>query len=454
MKSYTKDLTEGPPIKLILSFATPLYFGCLFQQVYSLVDTLIVGRVLGKTALAAVGSTGSVNFLIVGFVMGLCSGFSIPIANRFGAKDGKGLRKCVANCIWLGIIFAAVMTILVTALCRPILVLMDTPADIIDQAYDYIVVIFVGIPVIYMYNMLSGIIRAMGDSRTPVIFLLIASVLNILGDMFFMMVMKTGVAGAAWATVISQGVSGVMCLIYMVRKLDILRFRHGEIMPDTHIMGQLCYIGVPMGLQYSVTAIGSVILQTAVNSLGSDVVAAVTTYSKISMFFCCPFDALGTSMATYGGQNVGARKIDRLNSGVRASIGIGFVYSLIALLALYFFGSDLAAMFVSRSETGILADAHLCMIVNASFYSALTVVNVVRFMIQGMGYSAFAILSGAFEMVARIIAAMALVPRFGIYGVAFASPLAWVSADIFLIPAYYHVRKELLMKMNTAGSKL
>ena len=337
---------------------------------------------------------------------------------------------------------------------RQILVWMQTPDNIIDGAYSYIFFVFAGIPATYLYNTLAGIIRALGDSKTPVYFLILSSLLNIALDLLFIVQIGTGTAGAAYATVISQAVSGILCLIYMKKKFEILHMHHEE----TRISGRhiyiLCKMGVPMGLQYSITAIGSVVIQTAINSLGSIAVASVTAGQKIGMFFCCPFDALGTSMATYGGQNVGARKIDRLNSGVRASIGIGFVYSLIALLALYFFGSDLAAMFVSRSETGILADAHLCMIVNASFYSALTVVNVVRFMIQGMGYSAFAILSGAFEMVARIIAAMALVPRFGIYGVAFASPLAWVSADIFLIPAYYHVRKELLMKMNTAGSKL
>ena len=449
MRSYTKDLTEGSPLRLILSFSLPIFFGCLFQQVYSLVDTLIVGRVLGKTALAAVGSTGSINFLIVGFVMGICSGFSIPIANRFGAKDEVGLRKDVANCIWLGIMFSTVMTVLVTCFCRQILVFMGTPADIIDQAYDYIFIIFAGIPVVYLYNMVSGIIRAMGDSKTPVIFLLISSVLNIFGDLYFMISLNMGVAGAAWATVISQAISGILCLIYMIKKLDMLRFRQGEMKPDLQVMGQLCYIGIPMGLQYSVTAIGSVILQMSVNSLGSDAIAAVTASSKVSMFFCCPFDALGTSMATYGGQNVGARKLDRLDSGIKASMMVGCIYSVFALLILYFFGNNLTTMFVSRSETGIISDARLCMVVNAAFYAALTGVNVYRFMIQGMGFSSFAIFSGVFEMAARIIAAVALVPKFGIYGVAFASPLAWVLADMFLIPAYRHVNNKLKLIIGT-----
>lgn len=448
MRSHTKDLTKGSPFRLILSFSIPIFFGCLFQQVYSLVDTLIVSRVLGKTALAAIGSTFSISFLICGFVMGMCSGFSIMIANRFGAKDETGLRKCVANSVWLGIIFCTVVTAVITFLCHRLLVAMGTPADIIDQAYDYIIVIFAGLPAVYLYNMTSGIIRAMGDSRTPVIFLLISSVLNIFGDLYFVVVLGTGIAGAAWSTVISQTVSGVLCLLFMRRKLDILRFRPGEMKPDAHIMGKLCYIGIPMGLQYSVTAIGSVIMQTSVNALGSEIVAAMTTSSKVCCFFCCPFDALGTAMATYGGQNVGAKKIERLDRGLKASLMIGFIYSVAGLMLLYLFGGDLAALFVSRSETELISNAHLCMVGSGLFFAALTMVDVYRFLIQGMGYSSLAILSGVFEMVSRIISAFYLVPVFKIYGVALASPLAWVFADAFLIPTYHFVKKDLMKKMN------
>ena len=296
-----KDMTKGSPMKLILGFSIPLLFGFLFQQFYNLVDTVIVGRFLGTDNLAAVGATGSVNFLIIGFCMGICSGFSIPVSHKFGAGDPVGMRRVVANCVWLTLGFALLMTVLTTVLCRPILVMMKTPGNILDAAYSYIWVIFLGIPVTFLYNMTSGVIRALGDSRTPVIFLVMSSFLNIGLDLFFIITLQWGVQGAAWATVISQGVSGLCCLLFMIRKFEILRIQRGEWAPDRHLMGVLCGMGVPMGLQYSITAIGSVILQSATNTLGSDAVAAVTAAGKISGFLACPFDAMGSTMATYGG---------------------------------------------------------------------------------------------------------------------------------------------------------
>lgn len=303
-----RDMTQGKPMKLILDFSLPLLFGFLFQQFYSLADTVIVGRTLGVQALAAVGATGSVNFLIIGFCMGVCNGFGIPIAQKFGAKDEVGLRKFVANSVYLSIIFAVVMTIVVVLLCRPLLELMQTPSDIIDRSYQYIVIIFIGIPVTYLYNLLSAYIRSLGDAKTPVVFLTFASLLNIVLDFVCILIFKMGVAGAAFATVLSQLVSAACCFVYMNKKFPILKISREEWEVDVHFMKILCGMGIPMGLQYSITAIGSVILQSAVNTLGSTVVASVTAASKIGMFFACPFDAMGTTMATYGGQNVGAKE--------------------------------------------------------------------------------------------------------------------------------------------------
>ena len=212
----TKDMTKGAPMKLILGFSVPLLFGFLFQQFYNLVDTVIVGKFLGVNDLAAVGSTGSVNFLVIGFCMGVCTGFSIPISHKFGAGDYAGMRKYLANCLWLCLGFAVVMTVLTTIFCRDILVLMQTPEDIVDGAYQYIWVIFLGIPTTYLYNMVSGVIRALGDSKTPVIFLVLSSFVNIVLDLFFIINLNMGVAGAAWATVIAPGVSGVSCLLFMI----------------------------------------------------------------------------------------------------------------------------------------------------------------------------------------------------------------------------------------------
>lgn len=439
----TKDLTTGKPMKLIIEFAVPLLFGFLFQQFYNLVDTIIVGQFLGVGALAAVGATGSINFMIIGFCMGVCNGFAIPMSHKFGAGDYVGLRKVVANSVWLSAIFAVVMTSLVSIFCRPILQLMRTPADIIDQSYQYILIIFLGIPVTYLYNLVSGIIRSMGDSKTPVIFLTMSSVMNIALDLICIRVLHMGVAGAAVATVISQAVSGIACLIFMRGRYEALNMEKEDWKWNGHMVANLCGMGIPMGLQYSITAIGGVILQTSVNALGSAVVAAMTAASKISMFFCCPFDALGSTMTTYGGQNVGAKRLDRVGEGLKSCVLLGLVYSVLALIFFIFFGEQLAAIFVNNRETEIIADVCLFLQINGAFYFPLALVNIIRFLIQGMGFSKFAILAGVCEMAARTLVAFALVPIFGFAGACFASPVAWLAADAFLIPAYISVRKRL-----------
>lgn len=442
-KSVTKDMTAGSPMKLILQFFIPLFLGMLFQQFYNMVDTIIVGKSLGVNALAAVGATGSINFMIIGFCMGVCNGFAIPVAQRFGAGDYHGLRKYVANSAWLSVIFAGIMTVVVCVLCRQILVWMRTPEDIIEQAYSYIFVIFLGIPVIYLYNLLSGIIRSLGDSRSPLVFLIFSSLLNIVLDLFMILVLHMGVAGAAWATVIAQAISGICCLIYMKKKFEILKMTKEEWKIEKNYMMNLCNMGIPMGLQYSITAIGSVILQTAVNTLGSTAVAAVTAGSKVSLFFACPFEALGSTMTTYAGQNVGAGKIDRVSKGMLSCCLIGFVYSVTAFIALYFFGEQLSLLFLDAAEQEILHNSWLFLTINAGFYFLLTLVNVVRFTIQGMGFSRLAIIAGVCEMFARSIVGMLFVPVFGYVAACFASPVAWLFADAFLIPAYIYVTRKL-----------
>ncbi len=433
-KGATKDMTEGPPLKLILGFFIPMLFGLLFQQLYNMADTIIVGKFLGVKALAAVGSTGSINFMIIGFCLGVCSGFAIPVAQKFGEKNMKALRRFVANSGWLAAIFAVVMTFAVCIFCRDILVLMQTPEDIIEGAYSYIFVIFLGIPATYLYNLLSCTIRSLGDSTTPLIFLVFSSVVNVLLDLFTILVLDMGVAGAGWATITAQAVSGILCLIYMRRKFTILKMDEEEWKPDRHYMKILCNMGIPMGLQYSITAIGSVILQTSVNSLGSMAVASVTAGSKISMFFCCPFDALGSTMATYGGQNVGARKLDRIDKGLKAGTLIGCIYAVAAFAVLLFMGQWVALMFVDPGETEILKNTQLFLIANSLFFIPLLGVNVVRFMIQGLGYPRLAILAGVCEMAARSFVGFCLVPLFGYLAVCIANPVAWIAADLFLDP--------------------
>ena len=443
-----KDMTNGSPSKHILGFAVPMLFGMLFQQFYNLVDTIIVGKTLGVEALAGVGATGSINFMIIGFCMGVCNGFVIPVAQCFGAKKPADLRKYVFNGYICSIVFAIVLTLASVIFCRKILIVMNTPADIIDHAYNYIVVIFIGIPTVFLYNMVSGVIRSLGDSKTPVVFLVLSSIINVVLDFFLILVCKMGVAGAGWATVTSQLISGLTCLIYMYKKYDILKGDKSERVLDRRFITNLCMNGVPMGLQYSITAIGSTILQAAVNTLGSTYVAAMTAGSKMFNFTCCPFDALGSTMATYAGQNVGAAKIKRLGQGVRSAMIIGSIYSVLSLVALYFTTDYIALLFVNASETTIIALTRQFILASACFYIPLTGVNVVRFCIQGMGFSVFAISAGILEMIGRAFAAIILIPSIGFMGACLASPIAWIAADAFLFPAFIHCAKKLNARHN------
>lgn len=441
--SPIKDMTQGSPMTLILGFAIPMLFGTLFQQFYSMVDTIFVGKFLGVSALASVGSTSSINFMVNGFIIGVTAGFAIPVAQRFGARDFKGMRCYTGNTIWLTLLFSIVMTAVIGALTWNILVWMQTPEDIIQGAYDYIFIIFLGIPVTYLYNATASIIRALGDSRTPVYFLVLSSLINIVLDYAFICFLGMGVEGPAYATVISQGFSGVLCLIYMVKRFTILHFQKGELQLNGQMCRNLCVMGIPMGLQYSITAIGSVILQTAVNSLGAIAVASVTAGQKISMFFCCVFDALGGTMATYCGQNVGAGKVDRVISGVKSATILGIIYALAAFVVLFFFGGYIPLLFVDADQTQVISQAHSFLIFNSLSYVLLVFVNVWRFSIQGMGYSGFAILAGVCEMVARALIGFVGIPVFGYIAVCFASPLAWLFADCFLVPAFWRCIRRL-----------
>lgn len=446
--AQTRDMTVGSPTKLIFGFFFPLLFGLLFQQLYNMVDTIVVGKFLGVTALAGVGSTGSLNFLVLGFCVGVCNGFVIPVAQKFGEHDNRGLKRYAINAILLSAIFAVVVTLLVCLLCKPVLILMNTPADIMDDAYSYIFVVFLGVPVIFFYNVLFGIIRSLGDSRTPVIYLIFCSLLNVVLDLLFILAFNMGVEGAAWATVISQGVSMLLCVRY-IRHCDMLIISKDEWHFDKECVMRLIGMGIPTGLQYSITALGSIILQSSVNVLGSIPVASVAAASKVSQLFCCPYDAMGSTMATYGGQNVGARALDRVGRGLKSCSVIGIIYSVLALLVLRFFGGAFVRMFVNDSEIEVIANAQMFLNYNAAFYIPLAFVNIVRFLIQGLGFSKQAVFAGVCEMVARTVVGVLLVPAFGYIAVCAANPAAWVAADIFLFPAYFMAMKRLRASMET-----
>lgn len=442
-KSGGKDLTSGNPYKLILNFALPIVLGNLFQQFYNLVDTMIVGRFLGVDALAGVGATGSLNFLVIGFCCGIGAGFVIPLANRFGAGDYEDLKKYFGNSMLLSAAIAVVITVFVTLFTGQILVVLNTPDNVIGYSYDYILIIFLGIPITLAYNLLAGAVRSIGDSKTPLYILLIASGINLVLDYTFIVPIKLGVRGAAIATVISQIFSIVMLVIVIRRKFSVLHIRESDLIPDGHHVKQLLLMGLPMGLQYSITAIGSVVLTASVNTIGAVAIASMTAASKVSVFFCCPLDSLGSAMATYAGQNLGAGKIDRIDKGLKAGSLLGIGYSIFALAVLYFFGASAVALFVTNPSQELVSQAREFLLINAAFYIALVFVNLVRFMIQGLGHAPLAILAGLMEMVARTIAGLVLVPLFGFTGACFASPLAWILADAFLFPAYFGIMKKI-----------
>jgi len=442
-KSAVKDMTVGSPTKLILGFALPLLGGNLFQQLYSMVDTFIVGKTLGVEALAGVGATGSLHFLIVGFCIGICSGFSIPIAQYFGAKDFSSMRKTVAHSYYVTAFFLILMTTLSVLLTPSLLRIMNTPSNIFDYAKNYIVVLFLGIPAMMMYNLFSGFIRALGDSKAPVVILVISSVTNIILDLMLILGLHMGVAGAAWATDISQAMSAVISYLYIRKKIPLLTVKKEEWRYDWRYIKNLFIMGVPMGLQYSITAIGAVVLQVGVNSLGSVCVASMTASSKVAMFFECPISALAGTMATYAGQNVGAKKLDRLDKGLGAASIYGTLYCILIGFVMSFWGGKLAMLFIDQPTQELLDLSSQYLFINALFYVALLFVNIVRFTIQGMGFPGFAIIAGVCEMFARAGASIFLIPIFGWVGASLGGPLAWVAADLFLIPAYFMMRKRL-----------
>lgn len=442
-----KDMTTGSPMRLVLSFMLPLLLGMVFQQFYNMVDTVVVGKFLGVKALAGVGSTGSINFLVLGLCNGICAGFAIPVAQKFGQRDFDGLRKFVGNMIWLSVFFAAAITLVTTVLCRQFLVWMNTPEDTFSYAYDYIFLIFLGIPATMLYNLLSGIIRSLGDSRTPLYFLVFSSLLNVVLDVVFILSFHMGVAGAGWATLLSQLISGLLCLGYMAKYFPILRLKREDLKLDWSYSSRLLMMGLPMGMQYSITAVGSILLQTAVNTLGASAMAAMTAGSKVSNFAVCPFDAIGSTAATFAGQNIGAAKPERVHQGVRAASVIGIVYSIAIFGVLTLFGGNLTTLFLDKGEDtaaveSIIQLSRQFLIINALFYIPLLYVNLLRFTIQGLGFSNLAVGAGVFEMVARGVFGLCLVPFFGFAAVCFANPAAWVMADVFLFPAYYACLKK------------
>lgn len=453
-RSLTKDLTEGNPLKLVLSFAAPLLFGMLFQQFYSFVDTAIVGRYLGAEKLAAVGATGSVNFLVIGLCMGFCSGFAIPIAQSFGAKNEHEVRRSVWHATVLSAGLSLLFGLTATLLCKPLLRLMNTPEEILDSSASYIRIIFAAIPCCVLYNMAGGILRSLGDSKTPVVFLVLASLVNIILDLFLIIACGMDVAGAAVATAVSQLIAGLGCLVVIIKRFPILKLTREDRRLSLIRSRKMLGIGLPMGLQFSITAIGSVMVQWSVNGLGVNAVAAVSAAGKLSMFFACVFDALASTMATFAGQNIGARRLDRVRQGLRAASWVGMVYCVLALGVVLVLGDNMLGLFIDKNANAAVMEMGFRYLrINAAFYIPLLFVNILRLCIQGMGFTRVAMFAGLSEMLARTAVALLVVPAAGFTGACFANPAAWVMADLFLFPCYFRLMRSMEGRLMQGGTE-
>lgn len=435
------DMTKGNILPAILRFFFPMLFGNLFQQLYNMADSIIVGRFVGIDALAAVGSTGSLNFLVIGFVIGVSSGFCIPVSRYFGAGDWSKLRHCLANSVYLSGGISVVLTAVVMASARWFLTVTNTPANIFDDAYHYIMIIFAGIIASMFYNLLAGVLRALGDSRTPLIFLVVASVLNILLDLLFIRVFFLGAAGAAYATVIAQAISGLLCLWFIVRRFPAIHPVGSEWKADPAIMAELLHMGLPMALQFSITAVGTIILQSAVNLFGSGVVAAVTAAYKVQILLTQPMETLGITMATFCSQNLGAEQIDRIRSGIAKSTIVCMIYCVIAWVIAYYGGVEISLLFIDAENREILTYVREFLRVNAMFFPLLGILFLLRNSLQGLGYAFPAMTAGVFELAARTIVAFFLVEKLQYLAICLANPVAWAFADCLLIPVYlYDIR--------------
>lgn len=439
----SNSMTQGNPLKVMLQFAFPLLIGNLLQQTYNIIDAAIVGQSLGAQALASVGASTSVQFLVLGFCMGSCTGFGIPVAKYFGAGDLKHMKNIIFNGAVLTAVIAVIITVLCSLLCPWILQVLSVQSDIYANAYSYLMIIFLGLPFTLLYNYLSSILRAVGDSRTPFLFLAFSAVLNIFLDLFFILVAGWGCAGAAFATIAAQAISGILCLIVIIRRMEVLWLSKENRVVRGDSITELLQMGLPTGLQFSITAIGSMVMQSANNGLGGDYVSAFTAGAKLKQFTMCPFDAIATSVSVFCSQNYGAGKIDRIHKGLRQGIAVGVGYGLFAGLILIFAGRPLSMIFVSKDASGVLDASAKYLRCMGYFYWSLGILNVTRMVTQGLGHSGRAFFSGVMEMIARTIVSLGFVEAFGYTAICFADQTAWIAACCYIAPTCLYCLKKI-----------
>lgn len=441
-RDKTNDMTVGSPARLILQFMIPVCLGNIFQQLYNIADSIVAGQFLGVNALAAIGSTGALMFFVTGWLNGLTSGFAVLVSQWFGAKRYDQMRHYVAMSVYLSIACALLMTVGLSIANEPILRLMNSPENLMPDIKAYMGIIYAGLLVTVAYNALAGFLRALGDSKSPLYFLIISGVINVILDIVFIVYFHMGVAGCAYATVAAQAVSALLCLLYIVKRYPILHLKKEDFRVSFQSFGRLLALGVPMGLQFSITAIGTIIVQSAVNIYGAAHMAGYSAAGKLQNIIATVFVAFGATIATYVGQNHGAGKPERVREGVHCTQLMVLVWSVVAMVLVFFCGKYMTYLFVSSSEQDVVNVSVTYFRTVFWAYPFLGSIFVYRNTLQGMGYGLVPMLGGIFELVARAGIVMLVAGRTSFQGVCLADPAAWFAALIPLVPYYFHIMKK------------
>lgn len=440
-----KDLTKGKPIRLILLFAVPLFVGQLFQLFYSLADTRIVGQTLGDEALAAVGATTTLSDMLLSFLNGLTNGFAIVIATCFGAKDERQMKKAMGGTILLGSCCAVVLSGLCLLNMSGLLKLLNISPELFAAARGYIGIVIAGLLAATLYNICAAMLRAIGDSFTPLLFLILAAFLNIAMDYGFILCLHTGVEGAAYATVIAQAVSAFLCFLYMRRKYPQLTLKKEDFKPDMVLYKKLFGAGLSMGFMTSLVGIGTMALQTSINTFGTDIIVAHTAARKISSIYMLPFSVMGTTLATYCGQNLGAGKYSRIRQGIRDTVLVTFVWCTGVIISAYTVAPWLIRTVTATQKKDIIDTASLYLRVNTPFYYVPTVICLFRNSMQGFGDNRTPVISSSLEMIGKVLIALLLAPAIGYYGIIVAEPIVWF---IMVIPLVVNMVRSPVLKMK------
>lgn len=436
-----KNMTEGDPIKLILPFMVPLLIGNLFQQLYNIADIIIVGRTIGVNALAAVGATAPLFMMLVVLTMGMTNGFTVVTGQRYGAGDFDGVRRSVAMSTMLSLGFVALTMLATSVVIDPALAAMNVPAELFDDARSYVQIISHGIVAMMGYNLLAGILRSLGDSKTPLYFLIIATIVNIFLALLFIIQFGWGVPGSAVAMVIAQGLSAVLCIIYIAKRFPVLRLKKSDWHFDKSFAWEHLRMGLPMAVQFSVLGLGMIFIQAVCNKLGPTTIAAFTSAMRIEQLALQPMISFGLSMAVFSAQNFGAHRFDRIREGVKKCSLLALCFSLFAAVIMYFFGPEMIGVFLNEANEQVLEQAQQYLHLSVPFYFFLSQIFIYRNAVQGMGIAMIPMFSGIIELLLRTVTAIYLVNSFGYIGICYASPIAWLGSSLFLFASYrYFIR--------------